>query len=82
MEAPPTSLSISATGDFLATSHVDDLGIYLWSNKTLYSHIPLQPLPTNYTPSTAELPTTRGEEEEEEEGEGVAEEGTEKEEEG
>ena len=28
-----TSLSVSPKADFLATSHVGDLGIYLWSNK-------------------------------------------------
>lgn len=27
----PVSVSMSPTGDFLATSHVDSLGIYLWS---------------------------------------------------
>ena len=30
VEAPPTSLSFSPTGEFLATTHVDDLGIFLW----------------------------------------------------
>ena len=29
-ESPATSIAFSPTGDFLATSHVDDLGIYLW----------------------------------------------------
>lgn len=27
----PVSVSMSPTGDFLATAHVDSLGIYLWS---------------------------------------------------
>lgn len=27
----PVSMSMSPTGDFLATTHVDSLGIYLWS---------------------------------------------------
>lgn len=27
----PVSVSFSPTGDFLATSHIDSLGIYLWS---------------------------------------------------
>ena len=30
VESPATSIAFSPTGDFLATSHVDDLGIYLW----------------------------------------------------
>lgn len=58
VDSPATSLAFSPTGDFLASSHVDDLGIYLWSNKTLYSHISLRPLPPNYTPSLTELPTS------------------------
>ncbi|XP_048261580.1 WD repeat-containing protein 36-like [Bombus terrestris] len=47
-----TSLSFSPTGEFLATIHVCNLGIYLWSNRTLYSHISLKgvnkddPIPT------------------------------------
>lgn len=27
----PVSMSMSPTGDFLATTHVDSLGVYLWS---------------------------------------------------
>ena len=30
-ETPATSMTLSLTGDFLATSHIDELGIYLWS---------------------------------------------------
>lgn len=33
------SLHFSPTGEYLATSHVCNLGIYLWSNRTLYSHV-------------------------------------------
>lgn len=36
------SLHFSPTGEFLATIHVCNLGIYLWSNRTLYSHISLK----------------------------------------
>ena len=53
-----TSLAFSPTNDFLATSHVDDLGIYLWSNITLYKHVALKPLPSNYQPQLIEMPTT------------------------
>lgn len=64
-EAPPTSIALSPSGDFLCSTHVDDLAIYLWSNRTLYSHISLRPLPANHTPSFIELPHTMlsGEEE-------------------
>ncbi|CAC5374475.1 UTP21 [Mytilus coruscus] len=54
-----TSLSLSPTGDFLATSHVDDIGVYLWSNMTLYTFVSLRPLPEDYEPDTLELPATQ-----------------------
>ncbi|KAA1479648.1 Utp21-domain-containing protein [Dentipellis sp. KUC8613] len=34
-----TSLSFSPTSDFLATSHVGTVGIYLWANRAQYSDI-------------------------------------------
>ena len=39
-----TSVSMSPSGDFIATTHVNQLGIFLWSNKSLYSYVPLRPL--------------------------------------
>ena len=30
LDSPATSLAFSPTGDFLATSHLDDIGIFLW----------------------------------------------------
>ncbi|XP_031556169.1 WD repeat-containing protein 36-like [Actinia tenebrosa] len=56
--SPITSLTISPTGEYLATTHVDDLGICLWSNKTLYGHVSLVPLPSDYQPCVVELPST------------------------
>uniref|UniRef100_A0A1A9WSG0 Small-subunit processome Utp21 domain-containing protein n=1 Tax=Glossina brevipalpis TaxID=37001 RepID=A0A1A9WSG0_9MUSC len=41
VEKPCTSLSMSPTGDFLATAHVNCLGIYLWANKTLFNRVSL-----------------------------------------
>lgn len=58
VDAAVTSLSMSPTGDFLATSHVDDLGVYLWSNVTLYSYVALPPLPDGFEPQTLHLPAT------------------------
>ncbi|XP_065834834.1 WD repeat-containing protein 36-like isoform X2 [Oscarella lobularis] len=58
VESPATGISLSPTGDFLATIHADDLGIYLWSNKTLYSQVSLRPLPVDYQPRVVDLPTT------------------------
>ncbi|KAL1418163.1 hypothetical protein MTO96_026176 [Rhipicephalus appendiculatus] len=56
--SPVTSLDLSPTGEFLATAHADDLGVFLWANATLYSHVTLRPLPPDYVPRIAELPAT------------------------
>lgn len=47
---PVTSLTFSPTEDFLATSHVGDLGVYLWTNMTLYSHVSLKALDADSVP--------------------------------
>lgn len=67
VESAAVSLSMSPTGDFLASSHVDNLGIYLWSNNTLCNMVSLRPLPADYEPAVVMLPgTCQGEEEEDE----------------
>lgn len=42
VEKPCVSLTMSPTGDFLATAHVNNLGIYLWANKIMFSQISLR----------------------------------------
>eukprot|EP00547_Thalassionema_nitzschioides_P017362 CAMPEP_0194252542 /NCGR_PEP_ID=MMETSP0158-20130606/27839_1 /TAXON_ID=33649 /ORGANISM="Thalassionema nitzschioides, Strain L26-B" /LENGTH=978 /DNA_ID=CAMNT_0038989983 /DNA_START=392 /DNA_END=3324 /DNA_ORIENTATION=- len=46
----PTSLTVSPTGEFLATTHVDSIGISMWSDKSFYrtvfvdgANAPLEP---------------------------------------
>uniref|UniRef100_UPI00398F518B WD repeat-containing protein 36 isoform X2 n=1 Tax=Pristiophorus japonicus TaxID=55135 RepID=UPI00398F518B len=56
LDSAAVSITMSSTGDFLASAHVDDLGIYLWSNNTLYNIISLRPLPADYQPSVIMLP--------------------------
>ncbi|OJT09103.1 U3 small nucleolar RNA-associated protein 21 -like protein [Trametes pubescens] len=34
-----TSITFSPTNDFLATSHVDSVGVYLWANRAQYSEV-------------------------------------------
>nr|XP_025147926.1 WD repeat-containing protein 36 isoform X2 [Bubalus bubalis] len=58
LDSAPLNVTMSPTGDFLATSHVDHLGVYLWSNISLYSVVSLRPLPTDYVPSVVMLPGT------------------------
>ncbi|KAL1773937.1 WD repeat-containing protein 36 [Sigmodon hispidus] len=58
LDSAPLNVTMSPTGDFLATSHVDHLGIYLWSNISLFSVVSLRPLPPDYVPSVVMLPGT------------------------
>ncbi|KAG5727270.1 hypothetical protein E4T56_gene7613, partial [Termitomyces sp. T112] len=37
-----TSLSFSPTNDFLATAHVDSVGIFLWANRAQYAEVSFQ----------------------------------------
>ncbi|KAG7161754.1 WD repeat-containing protein 36-like [Homarus americanus] len=59
---PATSLTMSPVGDFLATTHTDHLGIYLWSNQACYHHISLRPLPENFMATVIALPSTGADE--------------------
>ncbi|EJD02387.1 WD40 repeat-like protein [Fomitiporia mediterranea MF3/22] len=36
-----TSVSFSPTGDFLATAHVDSVGVYLWANRAQFTDVSL-----------------------------------------
>ena len=58
VDIPVKSLSFSATGMFLATVHVGDLGVYLWSNMTMFGSAVLTALPNDYEPSVLALPST------------------------
>lgn len=42
MSRPCISIAMSPSGDFLATAHVDFLGVYLWANKSLYEHVSMR----------------------------------------
>uniref|UniRef100_A0AAY4DNW5 Small-subunit processome Utp21 domain-containing protein n=1 Tax=Denticeps clupeoides TaxID=299321 RepID=A0AAY4DNW5_9TELE len=65
LDAAAVSLTMSPTGNFLASSHVDDLGIYLWSNNTLCDLVSLRPLPADYEPAVVTLPGTYDDDDEE-----------------
>ncbi|KAH8382540.1 hypothetical protein KR009_004054 [Drosophila setifemur] len=57
VERPCVSLCMSPNGDFLATAHVNMLGIYLWANKMLFNQISLRSIePTEPAPYVG-LPT-------------------------
>ncbi|KZT61545.1 Utp21-domain-containing protein [Calocera cornea HHB12733] len=42
-----TSLSFSPTADFLATSHVDSVGVYLWTNRAQFTEVVTKTLDEN-----------------------------------
>lgn len=56
MSQPCLSITMSPTGDFLATAHVDFLGVYLWANKSLYEHISLRAVDPAAEAPLMELP--------------------------
>jgi U3 small nucleolar RNA-associated protein 21 len=43
---PVTTVSLSPTGEFLATTHEGSLGVSLWLNRTYYGWIPADKVPT------------------------------------
>ncbi|KAH7645319.1 wd repeat-containing protein 36-like protein [Dermatophagoides farinae] len=63
-ETPCVSLSLSPNGEFIATSHVNQLAIYLWSNISLYSKVTLQPLTESHldTISLMQMPAIKSDE--------------------
>lgn len=69
MEDACTSLTFSPTGESLATTHVDYLGIFLWSNRTIYSHVSLRPIPETSEAPMVVLPGAAHEAEQQEESE-------------
>tara|TARA_R110002050_G_scaffold3807_2_gene19710 strand:- start:1236 stop:1943 length:708 start_codon:yes stop_codon:yes gene_type:complete len=75
VEKAVSSLAFSPTGSYLATAHVDDIGIYLWANRAFFSRVFLQPLSLEKPVGTVALPLVQvaegtGEEEHESEEEG------------
>ena len=60
VESPCVALAFSDTGEFLATAHADQVGISLWNNRALFTHVPVRPLLAEQT-SQAQLPASSGE---------------------
>lgn len=55
-DAACISLDMSPTGEALATAHVDYLGMFLWTNRTLYSKVTLKALTPTDEPPLVTLP--------------------------
>ena len=60
METVCTALAFSTTGEFLATAHADSVGINLWTNRTLFTHVPTRHIREDEI-TRATLPTASGE---------------------
>lgn len=62
IERPCVSMSMSPTGDFLATAHVNQLGLFLWANKTLFNHISLRSIDPYDEAPYIDLPSSQSDE--------------------
>ncbi|KAK4134705.1 Utp21-domain-containing protein [Trichocladium antarcticum] len=60
LEKPCTALAFSATGEYLAGAVADSLGVQLWTNRTLFTHVPTRQISDKEIGAVAE-PTTSGE---------------------
>ncbi|CRK41928.1 hypothetical protein BN1723_018920, partial [Verticillium longisporum] len=60
LEKPCTALAMSSTGEFLAATVQGELGVTLWTNKTLYKHVPTRQISEKEVATTT-MPTASGE---------------------
>ncbi|KAF2843347.1 Utp21-domain-containing protein [Patellaria atrata CBS 101060] len=58
-----TALAFSNTGEYLATAHDDSVGVHIWSNRTLFTHVPTRHITEAEVTriSAADAPTSSGE---------------------
>lgn len=59
-ETPCTALAFSGTGEFLAASNEGQLGVSIWTNKTVFKHVPTRQISEKEI-SQVSGPTTSGE---------------------
>lgn len=55
-----TSLAMSATGEYLAVAQEDNVGVNIWTNKTLFTHVPTRHISDNEI-AEVDAPTASGE---------------------
>ncbi|KAL2024596.1 hypothetical protein VTK56DRAFT_7639 [Thermocarpiscus australiensis] len=60
LERPCTALAFSATGEYLAGAVDGDLGVQLWTNRTLFRHVPTRQISESEIAQVA-APTVSGE---------------------
>jgi U3 small nucleolar RNA-associated protein 21 len=60
MARPCKSLAFSGTGEYLATACENEIGVSIWSNKTLFKHVPTRNISENEI-AEVDGPTASGE---------------------
>ncbi|KAI0014456.1 WD domain-containing protein [Xylariaceae sp. FL0662B] len=60
LEKPCTALAFSATGEYLAAASEGELGVNIWTNKTLFMHVPTRQI-SESTIEQVSGPTASGE---------------------
>lgn len=68
-----TSVSFSPTSDFLATAHVDSVGVHLWANRAQFADVSLRSYVDEDVIPTLAVPALHGEADEDGDDEAVAE---------
>ncbi|KAF1784390.1 Porphobilinogen deaminase, dipyrromethane cofactor binding site [Phytophthora cactorum] len=58
-QKPVTGLAVSPTGEFLATTHVSHVGIFLWANRSFFTEVFLDSEPT--APILMDMPVSLNE---------------------
>ena len=56
----PTSVTFSPNSDFLVSTHVDQVGLFVWANRSLYEALPMRPV-SDATMGKMQLPLASGE---------------------
>jgi len=60
LETPCTALAFSATGEYLAAASEGELGVNIWTNKTMFTHVPTKQISESSIEQVAG-PTASGE---------------------
>lgn len=61
LERPCNALAFSGTGEFLAGACDGQLGVHIWTNRTLFKHVPTRQISESEIGQAAGAPTTSGE---------------------
>ncbi|CCM04722.1 uncharacterized protein FIBRA_06910 [Fibroporia radiculosa] len=60
-----STVAFSPTSDFLATAHVDSVGVYLWANRAQFSDVSFRSIPEDDIGTNVPLPSMQGSAEDE-----------------